>query len=210
MAFLDGVYAIGDFLDAHNGTITALATIVIAAFTAILTIVTNRQARLTKEALVTTERAFVFLEDFDTEWSFQPGSVNNRIGRFLIKPRWRNNGTTPTKNMLVAVNWSHWMGDPPAGFKYEYGDPRARMFLGPQATEWSTGIDIPSPVASSALKGDQHIFIWGRTDYEDIFDGTRPHFTEWCYRLKLSESGTQLYPQFIAYGEHNRSDEDRH
>lgn len=204
-----GVSATGEFLDAHNGVITALATIAIAAFTVVLAVVTNRQARLTKEALVTTERAFVFLEDFDSDWAYQPQAVN-KITRLLVSLRWRNSGATPTKNMTVAVNWTHWMGDLPMGFQHEYGDARLRMFLGPQATEWSTPIEIPSHVASAALKGDGHIFIWGRVDYEDIFNGTRPHFTEWCYRMKLNDRDNKLHPpQFIAYGDHNRSDEDR-
>jgi hypothetical protein len=41
----------GVFLDENNPTITALATVAIAAFTIVLAIVTNRQARFTRESI---------------------------------------------------------------------------------------------------------------------------------------------------------------
>jgi len=189
--------------------ITAGATAVIAAFTAALFIATNRQAKLTRQALITTERAFVFLEDFDCDLSFQSGrGPNLTVTRLTVRPRWRNNGTTPTRNMRVAVNWSHWSGPMPTGFDYAYGDSSALMFLGPQATEWSAPIEIPPHVATAALSGNLRIFIWGRVDYQDIFNDSRPHFTEWCYRLHIRNVSGKVETQFIAEGEYNRSDED--
>jgi hypothetical protein len=58
----------GSFIDVNNSTITALATIAIAGFTLTLWRTTTKQERLTREALVTTTRAFVFLEDFDNNF----------------------------------------------------------------------------------------------------------------------------------------------
>jgi hypothetical protein len=40
-----------DFLEAYNGAVTAVATVVMAGFTIVLAYVTGRQARLTKEAV---------------------------------------------------------------------------------------------------------------------------------------------------------------
>src|SRR5436190_374383 len=50
----------GEFLDQSEGTVTAIATIVIAAFTCTLWIATSQQALLTREAFIADKRAFVF------------------------------------------------------------------------------------------------------------------------------------------------------
>jgi hypothetical protein len=169
--------------------------------------------RATREALVTTERAFVFLDDFEPDWTLQHPTVGSppRLRRFIAKPRWRNSGTTPTRNMTITVNWSHWQGEMPTNFSFAYGEGASmRMFLGPQASEWSAPIEIPANVATDALNGSTQIYIWGRVDYEDIFNATNPHFTQWCYRLNITRDASTgaVSTQFVAYGNYNNSDED--
>jgi hypothetical protein len=169
----------------------------------------KKSAKIAEDALISTERAFVFLEDFDPNWSVQPRGSALQFGFFNIKPRWRNNGTTPTRNMAIAVNWTHREGDLPAHIPGTYAEEPVRMFLGPQATEWSEAIRIPGNIATDALYERTHIFIWGRVDYEDVFNGTAPHFTEWCYRLRfVNPAGGNIQTQFVAFGSYNRSDED--
>jgi len=83
------------------------------------------------------------------------------------------------------------------------------MFLAPQATEWSEAVYIPDDVASRALHGPTRIYIWGRVDYDDIFDGTEPHFTNWCYRVLIrTNKASDPDIQFATEGPYNRSDED--
>ena len=66
----------GHFIDKNDPVITALATLVIAIFTIVLTIVTNRQAKLTKEALIADKRAFLFAVSFQHFWE-----LDNSTGR---------------------------------------------------------------------------------------------------------------------------------
>lgn len=199
------MHGIRSAFDLFDGLLTAVATGVIACFTIILARVTSRQVGLTKDELTTTQRAFVFLENFDTDVAVRN---DNAITKFIVKLLWKNAGTTPTRNMIVQANWTE-IGAPlpPAGALERYDDHlKLTMFLGPQATEWSTPIDIPPSVATSAWKGNTTIFIWGRVDYEDIFAGTKPHFTRWCYRIYFGQGPMQ--PQFIAVGDINGTDED--
>lgn len=73
------IQGIENFLDVHNGALTALASIVVAAFTAVLAVVSRRQARLTRDlaesgaiaakaaqdsaaALPVLERSYLFVE----------------------------------------------------------------------------------------------------------------------------------------------------
>lgn len=209
-----------DFLQTYNGAVTAVATVFIAVFTVVLSIVSRRQAVLTRDsvriaerALTTAERAFVFVEDFDPDvvYGFQGSGADNRIINHLaIRPRWRNNGNTPTKNMAIIVNWTLWPTDLPETHSYAYGEGEkpSPMFLGPKATEWSEPIKIPANVATDALKGKQVIFIWGCATYNDIFDRTPEHFTQWCYKLVFTRTSPQPLTQFVAFGPYNGSDED--
>ncbi|HWE76104.1 MAG TPA: hypothetical protein VG328_23285 [Stellaceae bacterium] len=207
-------------LKPYSDLITGFASVAVALFTGVLVFVTNRQATLTRQALTITQRAFVFVEDFDDIWVFQSpsagtataqgfrGATEARFNQFTIKPRWKNNGTTPTRNMLTRINWTHKEGSLPKGFSYEYGAPPENMFLPPQGNEWSAPIRVPANVATDALNGRTRIYIWGRVDYDDIFRGTRPHFTSWCYEVRLSLNAvSQPESQYVAIGSYNQSEE---
>ena len=50
----------GEFVETNSAAITALAAILVAAFTATLWIATGRQANLTRQAVMAGKRAFVF------------------------------------------------------------------------------------------------------------------------------------------------------
>jgi hypothetical protein len=50
------------FVDFHNGGVTAVATVFIAAFTIVLALVTRRQARLTQIAAEATQKAATVAE----------------------------------------------------------------------------------------------------------------------------------------------------
>ena len=214
--------------------VTAFATASIAVFTIVLVIVTNQQAKLTaasvavaERALLKTERAFVYIEGFDFEIStradgkqplefFEGEPEWHRthpelaITRFAIQPRWKNGGTTPTRNMTLQVDWRGPSEVPPP--EYGYRSTPEPFFLAPMAIEPSEIIEIPTAAAivnwSMKPIGDPPlILIWGRADYEDVF-GVK-HFVEWCYRLRLSRpvQGERMQASTIQWGNYNHSDE---
>jgi hypothetical protein len=119
---------VGIVLDPDRWTsegITAAATASIAIFTIVLVIVTNRQAKLTaasvtiaKDALLKTERAFVYIDGFTPELTTAADAKVVKvedlperyrdcpelcITRFVVLPRWKNSGTTATRNMTIQV-----------------------------------------------------------------------------------------------------------
>lgn len=186
----------------------AILTGVLSLSTISLWWVTRRTANIAERALYTTERAFVFLNEFHPDWQTVTQDNVPRLVRFVIKPQWMNSGNTPTRNGLIQVNWTIWEGDLPQGFGYEYAEPATPLFLGPRATEWSAPIDIPNDVSIRASNGQTHIFVWGRIDYRDIFENSRPHFSQWCYRVRFYRVGAEVRSQFVAFGPYNRTDED--
>jgi hypothetical protein len=83
------------FVDIHNGAVTAIATIVIAAFTIVLALVTGRQAHLTriaaeaaKQSAFVAERA---LTELERPWIFIQGAkLTWRDSQLPGQPRLRN------------------------------------------------------------------------------------------------------------------------
>jgi hypothetical protein len=168
--------------------------------------IANRSAETAERALVTIERSFVFLIELNFDSMSWTGG--RQIVHLQVKPIWRNSGSTPTRNLSIRVNWAHCpiSNVPPEIGTFKDIDP-TKMFLAPQAQEWTEAINIPPAIATRALNQEVSIFIWGQADYEDIFDGTSPRFTQWCNRLNFTVSGAPSIAA-VAYSDFNRSDED--
>jgi hypothetical protein len=107
-------------LDKVGGAITALATIAIAIFTLTLKRASDKLWDAGERALTKTERAFVYIDGFDFELSTladgkqpieffgdQPEWHRSNpelvITRSSLQPRWKNGGTTPTKNITIRL-----------------------------------------------------------------------------------------------------------
>jgi hypothetical protein len=90
----------GKFIAENNGGITAFATLIVAAFTGTLWAATNRQAQLTKDALIANNRAFIFVPGIAQFWERDPGSGDYN---WRFRPILRNSGETPTRRMAMFV-----------------------------------------------------------------------------------------------------------
>jgi hypothetical protein len=170
-------------------------------------------ARTVREATVqheTSERAFVFLDEFVSELTtladqdFVPESLSDVIPelwvtRFVVIPRWRNSGTTPTRNMRLQVNWDI------AGVRQvgTYRQTDEKLFVAPRGTALSEEIEMPG--LGGGIFNSERMLIWGRADYDDVFGGH--HFCEWCFRVRPDRHrrGIPLRVTFIQTGDYNRS-----
>jgi hypothetical protein len=222
------LYEVGNALNSYNGLLTAIATAFIAWFTLSLRQSTDKLWDAGERALTKTERAFVYIDGFDFELSTladgkqpieffgdQPEWHRSNpelvITRFALQPRWKNGGTTPTKNMTIQVNWRGPPGPVPP-HEYNYKTAPEPFFLGPMAAEPSAVIDVPTAAAivswsMNPMGVEPFILIWGRADYQDIF-GVK-HFVEWCHRLRVSRPirSERMQATTFQWGEHNRSDD---
>lgn len=146
----------------------------------------KESAEVANRSLVKTQRAFVFLDSFDTH-------IINKV--FRVFPVWKNSGPTPTKTMTNYVNWMFPTGDPPADFDFPDLDakgasiPRGSgqvfpMFIGSQATILGQRIDIPTDTLTEARDGKVSILIWGWAKYTDQFDAA--HETRFARRVEVT------------------------
>ena len=210
--------------------IVAFFTFILALYTARLWKSTDKLWKSGEKALETTERAFVFIDGFDYELTTaldslvgteqmpevyrRPETRGLFITRFACRPKWKNSGSTPTKNMRIRVHW----GPSVEGVVQRYDSPpfttsERRFFVGPQAIKSSSYIDM-SAAPRALIDWSFHpvppepvVLIWGRADYEDFFG--KSHFVEWCYQLRLSRpiGEERMTASFVQWGEHNRTDD---
>jgi uncharacterized membrane protein len=160
----------------------------------------RRSARAAERNMTTAQRAFVYLGSLG--WS--AAGANARIS-----PVWANSGSTPTRSLRISTNWKAWHGDLPADFVYNFSRAPDRLFLGSNGRIEVGTILIPMRDIQAAIEERVTLYVWGRATYEDMFDGTKPHFIEFCHRLDVSgATPNNVTLTFTHYGPHNRSDED--
>jgi hypothetical protein len=158
------------------------------------------------------ERAFVFLNDIPEHLvheivSVGPEMRQGRPAAFFYEPIWENSGNTATKSMTVRLNWMTRDGELPDDFAYPYERPREVMFLGPKMRMPSSSIRISPDEIRRVGERSLHIYIWGRADYEDIFEAH--HYTQFCYRLsvEVAEGNPFGWRHRTYYGPYNRTDQ---
>jgi hypothetical protein len=160
----------------------------------------RRTASLAERNLTLTQRAFVFVRALD--WTVSGDSV-------ILVPAWENNGATPARSLRISTNWRSLHGDLPPDFPYNYQRPPDRVFLGPKATCDIGALTVPLRDVQAAMERRLQIYVWGRATYEDIFEGTDPHFIEFCYLVEPSAGPSGAVKlTFTHYGPYNRADGD--
>lgn len=195
-----------DQLVVFTAILVALGTFLVIAFAVLAFYLgagfrTMRQSSEAAErSLVATHRAFVYVSDL--AWSTAGANVR-------ISPVWTNSGTTPTRRLRVATNWKASHGELRPEFDINYAQPPESLFLGPASNVEFGSVLVPMRDIRAAIEERLHIYIWGRATYEDMFDGKRPHYFEFCHRLEVEdEAPGNIKIRFVQFGLSNGSDED--
>jgi hypothetical protein len=156
-----------EFLDEHDGAVTALSTTFIAIFTIVLAIIARGQFRATR----IVERAYIGV------WprGIEPSHVD-RADRVHALVVFRNTGHLPARNVSWNIQMGSWEGndtEPP-----EVTVDPMKNVLAPGG-EIFTSSDI-----MFSNKTPNNTFIWGKITYDDGFGV--PRFTKFChyYRTK--------------------------
>jgi hypothetical protein len=160
----------------------------------------RKSTRAIERNMTTAQRAFLYIGTMG--WSLAGQNVK-------IAPAWANSGSTPTRNLRISTNWKASHGELPADFVFTYARPPERLFLGPGGRADVGSALIPMRDLQAAIEERVHLYFWGRATYEDMFEGSEPHFLEFCYRLDVAgATPDKIALTFTHYGAHNRSDED--
>ncbi|MFN3351667.1 hypothetical protein [Pseudorhodoplanes sp.] len=206
--------------------ITDMALLAFAAFLLLATIfqglwmlrairATDRMAGLVQEGLVSAQRPYVFLREFQVAMTKNP--LNDEIQTCTIQPVWENTGTTPTRNGRGHVNWKYFDRSVPADFDFadfdELGnrilsyDAYKPLIVGPRATALSPIITMEPAILRQVRDLQGKLLIWGWAEYDEVFSDAKRHRTEFAYLVVVSGSPAS-HVGFSQYKLHNGVDED--
>jgi len=160
----------------------------------------RRSAQLTERNVAAAQRAFVYVRSLN--WSAAGDNVK-------ISPIWANAGATPTRRLRISTNWKASHGELPADFDINYVRPPENLFLGPNGKAEIGTVFIPMRDVQAAIEERLNLYVWGRATYDDMFEGSKPHFFEFCQRLQVTgETPGNIDLSFTQFGLSNGSDED--
>lgn len=175
----------------------------------------NQIASRVQEGLISAQRAYVFLREFDVAMTKNP--LNDEIQTCTIQPIWENTGTTPTRNGRGHVNWKYFDKSVPEDFDFadfdELGnriqsyDSYKPLIVGPRATALSPVISMEPAILRQVRDQQGKLLIWGWAEYDEVFSDAPRHRTEFAYLVVVSGSPAS-HVGFSQFKQHNGVDED--
>ena len=178
------------------------------------------QVRLSCHAMESTERAMVFHSKTHAMAGIK-GSTNEVID-WTIFAIFENAGSTPTRWMRMHTNWFYFAGGIPDDYNFpDLGATAGSVpiSMGPKGITWSGECEIPIDKVLATRNGEGQLFVWGWVEYDDIFEGTPRHRTEYCFEVKVpgiptihtaegNPEGAHVPFRYQGYKKHNGTDEE--
>jgi hypothetical protein len=184
----------GEFVETHQGAITAVATVILAVFTWRLWWSTNKlweesknATKVAERAMVAGERAFVFAQNVSPFWE-----RHDELGQYhwRFRPILENSGDTPTKGMTMYTRCGLFDAPLPIGFDFDATQTKCGVALIPPRTTTMGGLapEPPQPAISpqeivDVQAGKKFLYVWGWARYWDVFPNTERHITRFCWAI---------------------------
>ncbi|HEY0846588.1 MAG TPA: hypothetical protein VGE12_14550 [Noviherbaspirillum sp.] len=170
--------------------------------------VAEKSARVAEEALISGQRAFMFIREIKTFLHQDPDS-----GKFhwTIHPIWANSGNTPTRGL--TINTSYRLLDAPLPKEFDFpaaDDVVTSTIAGPRSMIEAAPGTLSNEDLQAVQEGKKHFYIWGWAEYHDIFDGTRKRVTKFCNHLVQVDGDTaapanEHHPIQMMFGFHSEN-----
>ncbi len=150
-----------------------------------------------RESLESVQRAFVF----QACGPVNPQPQSTQIPTYVpFVCNWENGGSTPTKSMLMRINFKKRLNPLPKHFDFadiwENGEAHVPMHLviGAHASAIANTWPIPMLEAQKAIAENKifYYYIWGWATYHDVLPNTPEHVTKFCLVWRI---GGYLMPE---------------
>ena len=157
-------------------------------------------------------RAYV-ISDPNFEWGHAYRDRPKNIVGYNFNMKWRNCGLTPARRCRSRVSLGVFDELLPRDFSYaDKAAPEITdtNYIGPNQIILSRVGGFKLGDADVVQRGEKHLYIWGWTEYDDVFGGVRRR-TEFCYRIRIDwdEDGKIVFIPIVS-GPFNGADEDCH
>ena len=192
----------------HHMACEKSTEVVIAVFTAVLALFTSAlvgvgyfQWRVTRDAMIAGERAFVFAIDILPMWAPDPQFFG--LYTWVFRPTWKNSGETPTRSFIFRTACALMDADPPPGFVFTLppNSMAGRGLLPPgQVMHGSAAPRPPDPQITAAnlidvQSGKRVLYMWGSAEYFDVFSKRPRHITKFCWKVAVLGDPLSYDPQ---------------
>jgi hypothetical protein len=174
--------------------LVAFFTLVIMASSIIYTVYAKKQWKVmresnktNREALVSVQRAFVFVGGNVRPNTF--GDTLHGITAFTLRFTWENSGATPANPAIQHFSFQAMPGKMPDNFGFpDLWAPNATQITTPTAIGPHGTVDtIVGPISTDHVKlmqaNKEHLYFWGWSRYRDAFENTAEHITRVCYEM---------------------------
>ncbi len=165
----------------------------------------RKSAEVADQSLKELSRAFVYVKEIKIVQS------TTEADGLEVSVFWENNGTTQTKNLRSYISSATFTPKLPDGFEYkDVGTDNPGMgSMGPKGTMFTGAIQMPRAKLEALAAQRCQLLIWGWVEYDDIFQNTNRHRTEFCVDLKIrSLDGRSFCAVPIVHSEYNGSNEE--
>jgi hypothetical protein len=190
------------------GFVGVLITLV---FTGQGTRAASRQVHLSRHALISTDRAFLFPKGCVLQASTSVES--KQIQHWLIYMQWENTGKTPPRYVRTQSVRTILPSRLPNDFDFSsfYVVADIQLLIPPGNIIQSDRFIITLEQMDDIIAGKQHLYFFGWIEYDDVFEGTPRHRTEFCHYMTGSgnprNQETFSY-RFSFHRKHNGADEE--
>ena len=140
--------------------------------------------------MISVQRAFVFVKEYQTvviNDTLRVVAIFENSGSTLAIPlkNWINWKVFPNNTSSISANYPDFdaIGNPAVNSRAD----AVTTYLGPHSHQLSGVLVIPIPTIKLVESGNSRVFIWGWIEYNDVFDGTNQHRTEFCDELIVED-----------------------
>lgn len=188
-------------------------TIIGLAFTVYYTRETAKAAvdatDIAKRALHDLERPFVFVKELD--WFYEENPQTGVFYQGRLSVVLENSGSTPATRMTYSVNCGHIAASDIETYNFDdqTRNSVSKGVLGPKATLTTASQRISAATVTQLMPNVDRWFIWGAIEYDDVFEGTARHRTEYCFEIRAREMANKnLFFWFPMHNRFNATDGD--
>jgi len=215
----------GQCLKEDGGAITAFFTLVVGFFTAALWLSTRALWQVTTDTLEHSERtairelrAYVSVDEILMEQFRGPDMVATTVHQIIpgpvrahrISALLKNGGQTPTRKAIVNANHELRDAELPSDFDFPDGKLTESAAIGPGGIFGTPSFFISNSDAEEIVSKKKRLYVWGWIDYDDVFENTPRHRTEFCFDISPDEVPDKgnIYLRFPTHGRFNGIDGD--
>lgn len=179
------------------------AVVLALILSALATKAARDQLRLSRHALVDTDRAFVYPKH--GVWAARKNVESELIEGWSVSQRWRNSGKTPTRYLRMFINKDVRDTVLPTNFDFpDSGSETVPILIAPDGTLDSSELVLSLDEMRDIIAGRKHFYTWGWVEYDDVFERAPRHRTEFCYKWTIGGEPTNHERISMRYHLHNR------